>query len=98
MMEDWAYGGEVAPPGTVVVAKEAFVGRYGAEKLTVSHYSRVLGLNAVILLDGNGKQQADITQKELREQFNIAALSNEDDDFQHRAPISERYWASARGE
>ena len=97
-MEGWAYGGEVTPPRTVVMAKENFVGTYGNEKLTVSYYSRVLGLNAVILLDADGKQKADITQKELRQQFDIVDLSNEDDDFQLREPIAQRYWASARGE
>jgi hypothetical protein len=98
LMKRWAYGGPVMSPGTVVVAKEPHQEKYGNGSLKVSYYSRVLGLNSVILLDANGKQQADITQKELNALFTIVQHSDEDDDFQIRTPIAERYWGSARGE
>ena len=98
MMHDWAYGGDVLPPDSVVQAKEGFVGRYGKEPLKVSYYSRVLGLNSVILIDANNKQVADLTQKEVQTQFEIMKRSEVKDDFQLRTPASERYWASGRGE
>jgi len=97
-MVGWAYGGDVIPPNSTVQANEDFRDKYGNEPLKVAYYSRVLGLNSVVLLDAEGKQRADITQKEFRTRFKVIERSNEDDDFQVRAPITERYWGSARGE
>ncbi len=93
-METYAYGGPTLPPDSTVAAKDEFIEQYGKALLTVQYYSRIFGLKEVFLMDSDNKQKAWLSQKEVREQFNIVKLANNPDYFQDRVTAEDRYWKS----